>query len=92
MTAGLGVPSTLTWNGSSSTAPEIPAGAATTAMTYAAASAATSVQPAPSTPSRYRVPDQAMNQCPANCPGQPADAIPFPEGPRIVALTWAQPL
>jgi len=28
VTAGLGVPSTLTWNGSSSTAPEIPAGVA----------------------------------------------------------------
>jgi hypothetical protein len=33
VTAGLGVPSTLTWNGSSSTAPEIPAGVARTAMT-----------------------------------------------------------
>jgi hypothetical protein len=33
VTAGLGVPSTLTWNGSSNTAPEIPAGVATTATT-----------------------------------------------------------
>jgi hypothetical protein len=33
VTAGLGVPSTLTWNGSSSTAPEIPAGVARTATT-----------------------------------------------------------
>jgi hypothetical protein len=65
VTAGLDVPSTLTWNGSSSTAPEIPAGIATTAMTYAAVSAATSVQPAPSTRPRYRVTDQAMNECPA---------------------------
>jgi hypothetical protein len=62
VTAGLGVPSTLTWKGSGSTAPEMPAGVATTAMTYAAASAATSFQPVPSTRSRYRVPEQAMNQ------------------------------
>ena len=55
MTAGLGVPSTLTWNGSSSTAPEIPAGVARTAMTKAAARAATtSVQPVPSIRPRYR--------------------------------------
>jgi hypothetical protein len=40
----------------------MPAGVATTAMTYAATSAATSVQPAPSTLPRYRVPGQAMNQ------------------------------
>ena len=33
VTAGLGVPRTLTWNGSSSTAPEIPAGVASTAIT-----------------------------------------------------------
>ena len=33
VTDGLGVPRTLTWNGSSSTAPEIPAGVASTAMT-----------------------------------------------------------
>ena len=52
VTAGLGVPSTLTWNGSSSTAPEIPAGVASTAMANAATRAATSVQPAPSTRSR----------------------------------------
>jgi len=49
VTAGLGVPSTLTWNGSSSTAPEIPAGVASTAMTNAAPSAAASVQPLPIT-------------------------------------------
>ena len=33
VTAGLGVPSTLTWNGSSKTAPEIPAGVASAATT-----------------------------------------------------------
>ena len=54
MTAGLGVPGTLTWNGSSKTAPEIPAGAASTAMPYAATSAVTSVQPFPSTQSPYK--------------------------------------
>jgi hypothetical protein len=32
VTAGLGVPSTLTWNGSSRTAPEMPAGVAIAAM------------------------------------------------------------
>jgi hypothetical protein len=48
VTAGLGVPSTLTWKGSSSTAPETPAGVATTAMAYATARAAISVQPVPS--------------------------------------------
>ncbi|GEM_PF-4697822 len=48
MTAGLGVPSTLTWNGSSKTALEIPADVASAAMPYAATSAATSVQPVPS--------------------------------------------
>ena len=52
VTAGLGVPSTLTWKGSSSTAPDTPAGVATTAITNAAASATSSVQPAPSTRSR----------------------------------------
>jgi hypothetical protein len=45
VTAGLGVPSTLTWNGSSNTVPEIPAGVASTAMTNAAARATSSVQP-----------------------------------------------
>ena len=54
VTAGLGVPSTLTWNGSSKTAPEIPAGVASTAMPYAATSATTSVQPLPSTQSPYK--------------------------------------
>jgi hypothetical protein len=54
VTAGLGVPSTLTWNGSSSTAPEIPAGVARTAMTKAAARATTSVQPVPGIRPRYR--------------------------------------
>jgi hypothetical protein len=49
VTAGLGVPSTLTWNGSSSTAPDTPAGVAATATPKAAASATTWVQPAPST-------------------------------------------
>jgi hypothetical protein len=53
VTAGLGVLSTLTWNGSSKTAPEIPAGVATTAMTNAAAKAATSLQPVPSTRQTY---------------------------------------
>ncbi len=33
VTAGFGVPSTLTWKGSSRTAPEIPAGVASTATT-----------------------------------------------------------
>ena len=37
MTAGLGVPSTLTWNGSSRTAPEMPAGVAMAETTKAAA-------------------------------------------------------
>lgn len=32
VTAGLGVPRTLTWNGSNRTAPEIPAGAVSAAM------------------------------------------------------------
>ena len=32
VTAGLGVPSTLTWNGSSRTAPEMPAGVASAAI------------------------------------------------------------
>ena len=45
VTAGLGVPSTLTWNGSSSTAPEIPAGVDSTEITNAATRATTSVQP-----------------------------------------------
>ena len=45
VTDGLGVPSTVTWNGSRSTAPEIPAGVVTTAIRYAAARATTSVQP-----------------------------------------------
>ena len=49
VTDGLGVPSTLTWNGSRSTAPEIPAGVASAAMPYAATNATTSVQPVPST-------------------------------------------
>ena len=52
VTAGLGVPSTPTWNGNNSTAPDTPAGVATTAITNAAASATSSVQPAPSTRSR----------------------------------------
>ena len=52
VTAGLGVPSTLTWNGSSSTAPEIPAGVDSTAIPYAAATDTTSVHPAPSTRSQ----------------------------------------
>jgi len=33
VTDGLGVPRTLTWNGSSRTAPEMPAGVVNTAMT-----------------------------------------------------------
>jgi hypothetical protein len=33
VTAGLGVPRTLTWNGSNKTAPEMPAGVVNTAMT-----------------------------------------------------------
>jgi hypothetical protein len=53
VTAGLGVPTTLTWNGRSKTAPEIPAGVATTAMANAAARATTSVQPVPSTRQTY---------------------------------------
>jgi hypothetical protein len=53
VTAGLGVPSTLTWNGSSSTAPEIPAGVAGTAMTYAAPRATISVQPVPNIRPHY---------------------------------------
>jgi hypothetical protein len=44
VTAGLGVPSTLTWNGNSSTAPDTPAGAASTATPKAAAAATASVQ------------------------------------------------
>ena len=48
VTAGLGVPSTLTWNGSNSTAPEMPAGVAATAMAKAATRAAASVHPGPS--------------------------------------------
>jgi hypothetical protein len=35
----------VTWNGSKSTAPEIPAGVVTTAIRYAATRATTSVQP-----------------------------------------------
>jgi hypothetical protein len=53
VTAGLGVPSTLTWNGSSKTAPETPAGVASTAIAYAAARATISVHPAPSIRPRY---------------------------------------
>jgi hypothetical protein len=49
VTAGLGVPSTLTWNGSSSTAPDTPAGLASTATTNADTSATICVQPGPST-------------------------------------------
>jgi len=49
VTAGLGVPRTLTWKGSSRTAPEIPAGVATPAIAKDAAKATTSVQPVPST-------------------------------------------
>ena len=45
MTAGLGVPSTLTWKGSSSTAPETPAGVVTAAIRNAAARAVISTQP-----------------------------------------------
>src|ERR1700749_773798 len=45
VTAGLGVPSTETWNGSSSTAPDTPAGGVTTAMQNAATSATTSAHP-----------------------------------------------
>ena len=52
VTAGLGVPSTLTWNGSSRTAPEIPAGVATAETMKAAARATASVHPAPSTQPR----------------------------------------
>ena len=52
VTDGLGVPSTLTRNGSSNTAPEITAGVASTATTNAATNATTSVQPAPSTKAR----------------------------------------
>jgi hypothetical protein len=44
VTAGLGVPSTLTWNGSSSTAPDTPVGVASTATPNTAATATTSVQ------------------------------------------------
>ncbi len=51
VTAGLGVSSTLTWNGSSSPAPDTPAGVASTATPNAAATATTSVQ-LPSTPER----------------------------------------
>jgi hypothetical protein len=50
------VPSTLTWNESSSTAPEIPAGVATTAMRQAATAATTSVHPGGSTLLRYPAP------------------------------------
>jgi hypothetical protein len=49
VTDGLGVPSTLTWNGSSSTAPEIPAGVESTEIRYAATRATTTVQPVPGT-------------------------------------------
>ena len=45
VTAGLGVPSTLTWNGSSSTAPDTPAGLASTATTNADTRATICVQP-----------------------------------------------
>jgi hypothetical protein len=41
VTAGLGVPSTLTWKGSKSTAPETPTGLATLATTNAATMATT---------------------------------------------------
>jgi hypothetical protein len=54
VTCGLDVPSPLTWNGNSSTAPDTPAGVATVAMPYAAASATTSGQPFPSTQSPYK--------------------------------------
>ena len=49
MTAGLGVPSTLTWNGSSKTAPEMPAGVAVTAIPKAATRATIMVHPVPYT-------------------------------------------
>jgi hypothetical protein len=49
VTAGLGVPSTLTWNGSSKTAPEMPAGVAVTAIPKAASSATAAVHPVPCT-------------------------------------------
>jgi hypothetical protein len=45
VTDGPGVPSTLTWNGSSSTAPEIPAGVVSAEIRKAATSATSSVQP-----------------------------------------------
>jgi len=50
---GLGVPSTPTWNGSSSTAPETPAGVAGTAIANAAVSATTSGHPGPSIRPHY---------------------------------------
>jgi hypothetical protein len=49
VTAGLGVPRTLTWNGSRRTAPEMPTGVATAETAKAAARAAASVQPVPGT-------------------------------------------
>ena len=49
VTAGLGVPSTLTWKGSSSTAPEIPAGATPRRDHECRRSATICVQPGPST-------------------------------------------
>lgn len=53
---GAGVPRTLTWNGSSSTAPEIPAGAASSAIENAASSATISVYPVPGIPGQRRRP------------------------------------
>jgi hypothetical protein len=48
-TAGLGMPSTLTWNGSSRTAAEMPAGMAMAETVKAAVRATASVHPAQST-------------------------------------------
>src|ERR1017187_7708301 len=66
VTAGLGVPRTLTWNGSSSTAPEIPAGVASTAIAKAAARATSSAQP----PLTIR---QSYRARPQSCRARPGD-------------------
>jgi hypothetical protein len=52
VTDGLGLPRTLTWNGSRSTAPEMPAGVVTTEIAYAATRATASVQPVSATRAR----------------------------------------
>ena len=96
MTAGLGVPSTLTWNGSSSTAPEMPAGVASIAMTNAAARATTSSSPvrASGHPSRSGSLNAGLSEAGGSIAGvalqQPYTEWPARLSPRSsVACLWA---